>query len=340
MNDFFQSILEASKDRLKNPVLGTYSISFILFNWQPISILLFSRKTIEEKITSIDLTYYSWETFLWPSLITIIIIFTPPFFMLLADIALNKVKNKRIEIRHNEKTINLDNQIIIATKEFEIQNRKSGTKTIETLQETISILEKEKRDLILSINSERDANLKEIKRIKELSKNEIEKDIYTENKNFVEFSEKVFDVYNQLQNNNQIDLLYKNFDGYSNIINLTEETIKYYQNLGLISNKNSNLRYTALGFELYHLLFESNNSGRLKRKMADLTSKINEDESDFLLSLSPSTDIFFKLDQNFRKVILNEMLDFDFLKAAENNSYGLTEKGIVFRNLVILNELA
>lgn len=54
MKDFFQSIIDSSKDRIKNPFIGVYISSFLIYNWRSISIYLFSRKTIECKIEVIN----------------------------------------------------------------------------------------------------------------------------------------------------------------------------------------------------------------------------------------------------------------------------------------------
>ncbi len=48
MKDIIKSFFEASRDRIKNPLIGTFIISWIAINWRPIMILIFSEKTIEK----------------------------------------------------------------------------------------------------------------------------------------------------------------------------------------------------------------------------------------------------------------------------------------------------
>ena len=50
MKDLIKDFLEASRDRIKTPITGSFALAFILWNWRPILILLFSGKSIEDKM--------------------------------------------------------------------------------------------------------------------------------------------------------------------------------------------------------------------------------------------------------------------------------------------------
>ncbi|WP_339888642.1 hypothetical protein [uncultured Flavobacterium sp.] len=339
MIEFFKGLLEASRDRLKNPILGTYSISFILFNWRPLLFLMFSKASIEDKIIVTNSLYCSWGALLWPLLITIIIAFGVPYFMLLVDIALVKSKKDRRRIRHDEQIISLDEQITIATKEFEIQSRKSGTKTIELLQDSISSLEIEKQTLQESINSERELNSTEVKKLNDVLKNEIEKNNHSKNNPEISFSEKAFETFNYLQNSNKLEEFYNYFDGFALSIKLDEETIKYYKNLGLSRQAEFGSKYTELGFEVYQLIFETNNSKDIKKEMSSLLNKLNNHEIQVLKNLSSNDNLIINFQEGFRKIIISELLDSGFIFRNDKQEYKLTRTGAAFRNLIALNNI-
>jgi hypothetical protein len=338
MIELIKSILEASRERLKSPVLGTYSISFILINWRSILFLFFSDATIENKIIVINSEYCVWGAILWPIVMTLFITFGIPYFMWLVDLGIAKSKHFRRIIRHDEKVIGLDNEIIIASKEFEIQNRKSGTKTIESLQDTITLLEKEKQALIGSGNAERESSLYEIKRLNDLVKSEIEKNIKKNSENLIEFSESVFEMYNNLKQSDKLNEFYEYFDGYSSSLNLDDETIRYYKNLGLAKFEINGYIYTKLGFELYHFLFESINSREVKKRMVSIIEKFNNHEVQIFKKLPAQESIDFALKDGFRNSLVNEIVEFDIFKKTSNKNYSLTKIGVAFRNLLALNE--
>ena len=49
LKELWQSIQENSKERIESPVFASFAVSWIFLNWQPISFVLFSGKTLEEK---------------------------------------------------------------------------------------------------------------------------------------------------------------------------------------------------------------------------------------------------------------------------------------------------
>lgn len=148
MFEYLKNVIESYRDRLKNPILGTYTASFLLCNWRPIFILLFSKNSIEERIKIIDSKYSFWNAILWPILVTFIIVLFVPYIMMLLELAVSRASKFRKEIRYTNSIDNYNHKIVIASKEFEIQNQKSGTRTVEMLQSNIDSLENDKQHLI------------------------------------------------------------------------------------------------------------------------------------------------------------------------------------------------
>jgi hypothetical protein len=57
MIELIKSILESSKERIKNPLIGALAFSWVFINWKIVFIILFSKQTIENKIIHIESNY-------------------------------------------------------------------------------------------------------------------------------------------------------------------------------------------------------------------------------------------------------------------------------------------
>lgn len=91
MKDIIKSFFDASRERIKNPLIGTFIISWIAINWRPIMILLFSEQKIENRIDYIIACYSSFQTyFLIPFLIALIYVIILPYFMWAVDELIRK----------------------------------------------------------------------------------------------------------------------------------------------------------------------------------------------------------------------------------------------------------
>src|SRR5690606_29133259 len=91
MKEIIKSFFETSRDRIKNPLIGTFIISWIAINWRPITILLFSVETVENRIDYIETTYTSFYTyFLIPFGIALVYVLILPYFMWAVDEVIRK----------------------------------------------------------------------------------------------------------------------------------------------------------------------------------------------------------------------------------------------------------
>lgn len=52
-------------ERLRNPLLGPFTVGWLIFNWRLVAVLLFSEKPVEERIADIDASYLSFTDLLW-----------------------------------------------------------------------------------------------------------------------------------------------------------------------------------------------------------------------------------------------------------------------------------
>ena len=100
MKEIFDSFIENSKERIKNPFIGAFIISWIAFNWKPILIILFSSKTIEERIEYVETNHIDIFYNLWiPLIFAVIYVSFLPYLMLLFD----KISSKGLEGREFSK---------------------------------------------------------------------------------------------------------------------------------------------------------------------------------------------------------------------------------------------
>ncbi|MDH2396985.1 hypothetical protein QDQ39_14350 [Providencia rettgeri] len=48
--EIVQAVTEAAKDRIKNPVMATFVISWCVFNWSSLLVLVFGKESIQQKV--------------------------------------------------------------------------------------------------------------------------------------------------------------------------------------------------------------------------------------------------------------------------------------------------
>ncbi|WP_409416701.1 hypothetical protein [Flavobacterium sp. PS2] len=120
-SEVFKDMVEASKERIKTPIAGAFTLAFVLYNWRPIALLLSSKKTIEENINFIDKNFIGLHTILNPFIIALIYSMVIPIVGLLLDMFLVFVKRKRLEIIYNNKGFVYDLKIKITSKALQLR---------------------------------------------------------------------------------------------------------------------------------------------------------------------------------------------------------------------------
>jgi hypothetical protein len=147
MKEFLQSILESSNERIKNPFIGSYITSFLVYNWRPIFLLLFSDAMIEDKIVVINNVYCPKAALLWPLAIALFYVLLLPYINLLFDYILSfsnakKDKKKKFIILNN-----LKHKKEEAKLEREIAEERAGTGEVTELKNQIERLTDENKNL-------------------------------------------------------------------------------------------------------------------------------------------------------------------------------------------------
>lgn len=145
----FDSILGPINQRLSNPYLGSFILSWCIVNWKPIVFLIFSKETIEKKIKYVSANFYGqgWENpYNWFLYLIIPILFTIFYALCLPRIEnvfekLNspvlKTKKRRI---HEVNIDSYNERITYAELQAKMEDAKTNYKSLEEKNKVISDL--------------------------------------------------------------------------------------------------------------------------------------------------------------------------------------------------------
>lgn len=172
--DLIKSTLDSSKERLKNPIVGSYICAFVIFNWRPILLLVLSDEKIENRIKSVDFYYTPWYwiiiSIVIPIVISLVYTFGIPILMVWIDQKLEPTKEKRIKRIYKSKQFVTSEKIILAGRELDLKNAESGNKQkqdflneIESLKETIAQRDETLNQISIANNNTTDQLNKNLK---------------------------------------------------------------------------------------------------------------------------------------------------------------------------------
>jgi hypothetical protein len=147
MKDFADSIYSSVKFRLKNPILGGFILSWIVFNWRPILFIIISDKPIEDRFNYADNYLLNpWNGLVWPCCMSLIVFIVLPYVMAglerLTDYGHSLRKAQRS--RGIVKDIELEIARVATMQKLEdakakYLDRESLNKRIESLENDLSI---------------------------------------------------------------------------------------------------------------------------------------------------------------------------------------------------------
>lgn len=153
--DLINSVFQASRERLKNPFIGSYCLAFIFWNWQPFFYLIYSDEAVKERINYIAINYSSgFNTVLIPLIIAFIYNIVPPYIMLLVDKSTGYGKHQRLEHSSNDRKIEIKYKMALVSAERNLREAQSEEQNLTSLQRKIELLENEKINLQLKLDQE------------------------------------------------------------------------------------------------------------------------------------------------------------------------------------------
>lgn len=198
MKEIIESFLKTANERIKNPFIGAFISSWIIFNWKPILFLIFSFQNIESKLFYIQKQFSDIDHLIYlPLISTIFYILILPLLNLLFEILLKSPTSKRKELVTENRKQAIEHEKVIAIEEIKLEETKteyrglkSNNKLIEELQQKCIKLEEE-------INYEKGKAKSEIENLK----NEI-----TQKEEIFKLEKQNFDTANFTSRSELIDL--------------------------------------------------------------------------------------------------------------------------------------
>lgn len=184
MKEVLLSIFKASEDRLKNPVFGTFFLSFIAFNWKPVSIFLLSDCQIEERIVLISNNYSAVQTLLLYPLLTVIFYnMILPYVMVLIEWMTSLSFKLRTQNHYKSKSLVLDEKKKVALAEAELEDIKSDYKEKADLNKQIRHLKDQIQGKDTYTEQLQQIMKRELDKNEELEKKVLERDDLVKNLN-------------------------------------------------------------------------------------------------------------------------------------------------------------
>lgn len=124
MKEVFESILQSAKDRVTNPILGAFVISWLIFNWDAIACFLYSTEDIEYRISCAKEYTNLTKLLCYPLTSAIVLNVGFPFisYGLEKLLSTNKVRRKSLVIE--EQISLLDVELRRESKKSEIEKIK------------------------------------------------------------------------------------------------------------------------------------------------------------------------------------------------------------------------
>lgn len=173
MTDLLKELLGFYKEKTKLPIVSTYVILLVVWNWDILSIYFFSSVNMETRVCWIKNIVPDFWDHICRILVPAVIAFTYPFItnylMYYTDKWLDKNIQRRTDILNQR-------NIITAKARFQIKEAELGTSNLKQLEVQIKELEGKRDSLTVSLESANNLNKDLSSRLKKAS------DIYTDQK--------------------------------------------------------------------------------------------------------------------------------------------------------------
>ena len=141
MKELLNTFVHSTKERVRNPILSAFLLSFIVFNWKPIFIVLFASLTIQEKIETIEESYSTYFTNLWlPILFALFYVLALPYIMLVFDMLSKKAVEGRKRNILKQQLFDYESKKELAKKESELEDVKASYRDTAELNTKIDVL--------------------------------------------------------------------------------------------------------------------------------------------------------------------------------------------------------
>ncbi|SMO42945.1 hypothetical protein SAMN06265171_101741 [Chryseobacterium rhizoplanae] len=168
MKEFFQTILKSTEDRVKNPFIGTFITSWVIFNWKPILYIIFSNIDIEKKITFIKENYTDIWYYLWLPLISATFyIAVLPYISFVFEYITKFSHGLRNKVNLEARNTALELQIGVAQNEIRLEEEKTTFRERNSYNLMVESLQDQNKSLSEALE---EANKTHLETVTELQK--------------------------------------------------------------------------------------------------------------------------------------------------------------------------
>ncbi len=177
MKEFINNLFKVSNERLKNPLIFSFLISWIALNWKAIFVLFTSKQTIEDRIIYITNNFSETRyTLFYPLLIALGYVIVLPYLSMIIDIIISlAIKNRRTKLINDKiNEFYLKNELAKSERTYE--NIRAGNEDLSKLNNKITELNQQKFKLETDLITLK--NNKKLNEIEISHKNKVLIDIY------------------------------------------------------------------------------------------------------------------------------------------------------------------
>lgn len=162
MTSYLISLIEAYKERIRNPLISSFLLSWMIFNWKIVSVYFFSDIPMVEKIQLIELKYSNLLNILvFPLLSAIFYILILPFIMWGIDqISIISWKGRKA-VAHAQQMKNYEWKKKLAQEEAELQVVKSNNLDLQILNQEIANV-RNQLEFQLELNREKEVLIRDL----------------------------------------------------------------------------------------------------------------------------------------------------------------------------------
>ncbi|MGG4663592.1 hypothetical protein [Providencia vermicola] len=190
--EIVQAVSEAAKDRIKNPVMATFVISWCVFNWNSLLILIFGNDSIQQKVQIASAAFSEKNAWFIPVFFTTVYLFLNKPLNLVFQKAMvwfdyismsieHSKKIKELELEKERESLSMSIEHSKKIKELELEKERESLRAEKDMayEDTKINKEKEIQEMREKITVSKDKEgiltkeIDELKKEKEFNRNEI-----------------------------------------------------------------------------------------------------------------------------------------------------------------------
>jgi hypothetical protein len=140
---FLEPVSSAMADRLRNPIYGTFILTWLASNWSRLFLVFFSEEKAEVRVAQFWAAIDLWNGLFFPVIVTACLLLVMPWLAALLEFANTKSKNWRVDLRIDHRKHEVSREKGLAADEWELTRIKNGNAEYEDLVSAKDSIENE-----------------------------------------------------------------------------------------------------------------------------------------------------------------------------------------------------